>query len=496
MDNPVGRAFALLAVAAFGGALAVARAAGPARAGAPGRPRLARTEWLLPLVSLVALFAAFVAVQIAVLFGGHDHVLRTAGLSYADYAHQGYGQLIAAAMLTLAVIAGASRWARLEGRRDERLLRALLVALCALCLVVLASALKRLGLYEQAYGYTRLRLLADANILWLGAVLALVVAALLAGRAAWLVRAIVIVSAAGAVAFAAANPDGRIAARKRRPLPGGRPDRRLLPVDAERRRRPGAHTPPLPRVRGGRHARGPAGTRRVLGANVARSRARRALAGLPPARITAALTRVRAVRAYYESIWADAPPDPEPWDWERRRALLLGEARAGERVLDLGCGAGRFVAALRDAGAVPVGVEIAESALERARAVAPGADLRLLEPDGSIPLEHGSVDLVWCSEVLEHVADGAHLLQEARRVLRPGGRILVTVPYHGRVKAALLGLVRFDAHFDPQGQHLRFFTRASLAAALEAARFGAPEVSARGGLPLLRVSLTARAPRV
>jgi SAM-dependent methyltransferase len=201
------------------------------------------------------------------------------------------------------------------------------------------------------------------------------------------------------------------------------------------------------------------------------------------------------VRAYYESFWADAPADPEPWAWERRRALLLSEARPGERVLDLGCGAGRFVAALRDAGADPVGVEIAESALARASAVVPGADLRLLEPDGSIPLEHGSVDLVWCSEVLEHVADGGHLLQEARRVLRPGGRILVTVPYHGRFKAALIALLRFDAHFDPQGQHLRFFTRSTLAESLRAAGFEAPGVRTAGGLPLLRESLVARAVR-
>jgi 2-polyprenyl-6-hydroxyphenyl methylase/3-demethylubiquinone-9 3-methyltransferase len=174
---------------------------------------------------------------------------------------------------------------------------------------------------------------------------------------------------------------------------------------------------------------------------------------------------------------------------------VLAEARPGERVLDLGCGAGRFVAALRDAGADPVGVEIAEAALERARAVAPGADLRLLEQDGSIPLEHGAVDLVWCSEVLEHVADGAHLLQEARRVLRPGGRILVTVPFHGRVKAAVIGLLRFDAHFDPQGQHLRFFTARSLASALRAAGFAEPSVRAVGGVPPLRESLVARAAR-
>src|SRR5688500_7320709 len=196
------------------------------------------------------------------------------------------------------------------------------------------------------------------------------------------------------------------------------------------------------------------------------------------------------MRDFYESVWAGLPDDPEPWAWEQRRSLLLGELRAGERVLDLGCGAGRFVAALRDAGAEVAGVELAEAALERARRNAPGADVRLVEPDGSLPLEHASVDLVWCSEVLEHVADTAHLLLEARRVLRPGGRLLVTVPYHGRVKAAAIALVRFDAHFDPLGQHLRFYTRSSLAATLGGSGFDDVVVRAWGGPPLLRAGLT------
>jgi SAM-dependent methyltransferase len=201
------------------------------------------------------------------------------------------------------------------------------------------------------------------------------------------------------------------------------------------------------------------------------------------------------VRAHYESFWEDAPQDPEPWAWERRRALLLGEARPGERVLDLGCGTGRFVAALRDAGADAVGVELAETALRRARANAPGADLRLVEPDGSLPLDHGSVDLVWCSEVLEHVADTEHLLLEVRRVLRPAGRLLVTVPFHGRVKGALIALLRFDAHFDPLGQHLRFYTAGSLRTTLERSGFDAVQVRPWGGPPLLRIALTARALR-
>ena len=107
-------------------------------------------------------------------------------------------------------------------------------------------------------------------------------------------------------------------------------------------------------------------------------------------------TSLTGVRDFYESVWADAPADPEPWRWATRRALLLGEAQPGDRVLDLGCGAGRFVAALREIGAEPVGVEIAEAALERARRNAPGADLRVVEPDGTLPLGHGEVDLVWC----------------------------------------------------------------------------------------------------
>jgi SAM-dependent methyltransferase len=186
------------------------------------------------------------------------------------------------------------------------------------------------------------------------------------------------------------------------------------------------------------------------------------------------------VRAHYEDFWADAPADPEPWQWERRRALLLGEVRPGERVLDLGCGAGRFVAALREAGVDVVGVELAGAALERARANAPGTDLRLVADDGSLPLEHASIDLVWCSEVLEHVPDTAHLLLEVRRVLRPGGRLLVTVPDHRRLRTALIALMRFEAHFDPLGQHVRFYTRRSLAATLEHAGF--EDVRVRRGL--------------
>jgi SAM-dependent methyltransferase len=166
------------------------------------------------------------------------------------------------------------------------------------------------------------------------------------------------------------------------------------------------------------------------------------------------------VRRVHEEAWADAPADPEPWAWERRRDLLLGELPPGERWLDLGCGAGRFLS-LAPGG---IGVDISSAALERARAHA--TDVRLLEGE-ELPLEHGEVSFVWCSEVLEHVPDALGLLQECRRVLAPGGRILVTTPGHPwwrRLRAST---------FDPLGGHVRFFTRSGLRETLIAAGFGA-----------------------
>ena len=174
------------------------------------------------------------------------------------------------------------------------------------------------------------------------------------------------------------------------------------------------------------------------------------------------------MRAFYEAFWADAPQDPEPYEWERRRALLLAEVQPSDRVLDLGCGAGRFLGLLEDA----VGVEISAEAAERARANVPGADVRLIEDD-SLPVGHGEFDLVWCSETLEHIPDVGATLSEIRRVLRPGGRALITVPYHSRLSAARIALTQFEAHFDPLGQHVRFFTRRSLLTALEFAGFDA-----------------------
>jgi hypothetical protein len=89
----------------------------------------------------------------------------------------------------------------------------LLGVLLLLTLVVLASALKRLLLYEEVLGYTRLRISVHAVILWLAGVLAMVIVAGAARRGSWLPRAVVGWSAAGLLLFNVGNPDALVADR-------------------------------------------------------------------------------------------------------------------------------------------------------------------------------------------------------------------------------------------------------------------------------------------
>ena len=200
----------------------------------------------------------------------------------------------------------------------------------------------------------------------------------------------------------------------------------------------------------------------------------------------------RGAAAVQEEIWSGLPAGSPAFAWRRRVEFLLAQVRPGDVVLDLGCGEGAFTAALAESGARPVGVDVAERALSRARERHPDLDFRRAAPGEPLPLEDGAVDVVWASEVLAFVPDTARVLSEVRRVLRPEGRLLVTTPSHGRARALVRGL---DADLDPLGPALRFYTRRSLRTALEAFGFDQVSVRGAGGVPLLRETLLAQARR-
>lgn len=175
------------------------------------RPVAKRFEWLVPVLVVDAVFVAFLVSQAAATFGGRDYFERTTGLTYAEYVHEGFGQLTVATILTLFVVWAASRKAPRETVADRAWLRGALGLLCVMTLVVVASALNRMALYQEAYGFTQLRLLVDVFEGWLGL---LVLATLVAGwrlRGAWLPRFGVLSGAVLLLGIAAINPDAWIA---------------------------------------------------------------------------------------------------------------------------------------------------------------------------------------------------------------------------------------------------------------------------------------------
>ena len=148
-----------------------------------------RFEWLAPVLVVNAVFAAFLVAQAAVIFGGHDYLQRTTGLTYAEYVHQGFGQLTVATALTLLVIWAAAR--KVPARQPRRPCSGCgrrSGLLCVQTLVVVASALHRMHLYQDAYGFTQLRLLVDVFEGWLGLLVLGVLAAASRLRGAWLPR--------------------------------------------------------------------------------------------------------------------------------------------------------------------------------------------------------------------------------------------------------------------------------------------------------------------
>ena len=183
-----------------------------ALAPAPMAP-VPRWEWAVPLGVLDGLFLAFVAVQATVLFGGHRHVLETEGLTYAEYARQGFWQLLWVSGLTMLVLSVVVRVAGRVTRVDRRLLRVLVGTTCVTSVVVVISAIHRMWLYQQAYGFSVQRVMVIAIELWLGAVFVLVAVAGIGMTARWLPRAVLIAGVVALLGLAAVNPERLIAER-------------------------------------------------------------------------------------------------------------------------------------------------------------------------------------------------------------------------------------------------------------------------------------------
>ncbi len=154
-------------------------------------------------------------------------------------------------------------------------------------------------------------------------------------------------------------------------------------------------------------------------------------------------------------------------------------------VLEVGCGDGSFTTDLAQKFSAVTAIDISAGQIADNIARLPNITFRQHDVAERFPFADGTFEVIWCSEVLEHLFDPAFAVREMQRILKPAGRLLVTVPYHGRFKNVLIALFKWDQHFVPSTSHIRFYTKRTLARMVGAAGFGALRIKTCGmGQPL------------
>jgi hypothetical protein len=170
------------------------------------------TEAGIILGAVDVLFLAFVFIQIRYLFGGTVNINET-GYTFAEYARRGFGELVAVAVLSLLLYLGLNTITKRERRASQIGFTVFSVLLMANVLVILASSLQRLLLYENAYGFSQLRTHTHVFIFWLaGLILATIILEILRRRERFALALLVTVLGFG-ITLAVMNVDAFIVDR-------------------------------------------------------------------------------------------------------------------------------------------------------------------------------------------------------------------------------------------------------------------------------------------
>ena len=133
-------------------------------------------------------------------------------------------------------------------------------------------------------------------------------------------------------------------------------------------------------------------------------------------------------------------------------------------LVDFGCGSGIILKLIykKNPSGKYIGLDVLDDVLKKARKIFPEGNFYEIDDGEKLPLEDNSTDFIFSSEVIEHVYNTENAVSEMCRILKPGGKLLLTTPYHGFIKNLLITIFNFNEHFNPTGSHIRFFTKKNI----------------------------------
>jgi len=210
---------------------------------------------------------------------------------------------------------------------------------------------------------------------------------------------------------------------------------------------------------------------------------------------------------YYHSRMVELPQyayqdGTAQWSQQYIAPIVCAEAKSVlahiefPQVIDLGCGNGFLLrhCFLGTSGILMYGIDGSLSGIEHARRPVSAADFRVGDVCGTFSDHpaYGKCDLLISTEVVEHLYDPRKFALNCFNFLRPGGKALISTPYHGYLKNLALSLSgRMDAHFGPlwDGGHIKFWSRRTLSQLFMESGFLIRGFRGAGRLPLLWKSM-------
>lgn len=181
------------------------------------------------------------------------------------------------------------------------------------------------------------------------------------------------------------------------------------------------------------------------------------------------------VRKMYEGYWGSKEGLEEFGDYERN-AVLKGLFKGGEKVLDLASGEGAVSAFIKSLGCEVVAFDISEKALEKAKKR--GVKTVRGNVEEKLPFKNGEFDCVFWGDNVEHLFNPEKTLKEINRVLKSGGRLIISTPnmayWRYRIYYLVNGMVPQTEWFGEnswQWEHIRFFNRKIISDFLKTGNF-------------------------